>query len=969
MMLERLRILAQKTIASEAAFGAFEDLVECSALGADGPADSFLISLGNLMVISPPMLDSLRRHPEWLKWLSQKIKSPEDPAQRRRAWTSASAGPANFMESLRTFKRRECLEIAYRDISGLDAFCTTVKRLSELADWVIARALEHCWEELLRESQSPPGTLHPPSGFAVIALGKLGASELNYSSDVDLLFCRRTSDDKQELRFFTRLGERLARSLAHPGLGGFLYRVDMRLRPYGETGPLVPTLDSLATYYESWGEAWERQAMIKARHVAGDAALGRRFEVFAERFVFARQMGDSSLEEIKRVKHRSEKEYSKPGNRAHIKQGPGGIRDIEFYVQFHQLIAGPKVDAARARSTLEALAALQDAKILLEGELSQLSLAYLFLRTVEHRLQLRTFTPQATVPEVIDELELVARGLGFEDGPQKAAETFRVVLDRHRSRVREILERIYLTPGYLRLRDRDEEFAQLLSERTPKGRIRELLSGYGFNDIEKAWQNLRLMALGPDGKILPPGERRAFLEFAFPLLEVMRDSLDPDQALHKLESFAAATGNRVSFLRALASRRPHLARLSNLLALSNLSHQILTRHPEYFDSLARGIHLHEGRPMDDMHRELSERFGASPRGEGRESVIRRFRQREMIRVAYRDLAGLADSLEISAELSDLAEACVKAAADLTGPSGTAFAPDDIAPVRILAMGKLGGRQMHYSSDLDLVFLYDSPPDRLPAAERADIQQNLDARIERFLEFIAGVTTEGVAYRIDLRLRPEGSHGLLARSWPSFMDYARDHMQPWERMALVRSRMLFAPEEMSRRWQEALEQIVYSHEWDSESIEAVRHLKRRIEAEKNRESRSQIDFKYGKGGIADLEFLVQFLQLHHGRKDAKLRAPSVAAALHALGEAEVLSAAESRYLLEAHRFQRRLENHYQLMEEWAAREISRESPALVPLARSLGYKGESGEQARKQFLADWDERARFVRSVVEKYFYS
>jgi glutamate-ammonia-ligase adenylyltransferase len=340
----------------------------------------------------------------------------------------------------------------------------------------------------------------------------------------------------------------------------------------------------------------------------------------------------------------------------------------------------------------------------------------------------------------------------------------------------------------------------------------------------------------------------------------------------------------------------------------------------------------------------------------------------MIRVAYRDLAGLADSLEISAELSDLAEACVKAAADLTGPPGTPFAPDDIAPLRMLAMGKLGSRQMHYSSDLDLVFLYDSPPQRLPAGERADIQQNLDARVERFLELLAGVTTEGVAYRIDLRLRPEGSHGLLARSWPSFMDYAREHMQPWERMALVRSRMLFTPEEVTRRWQEVLEQIVYGHEWDSESMEAVRHLKRRIEREKSRESRSHIDFKYGKGGITDLEFVVQFLQLRHGKEHLAVRVPGVAAAVRALGETGALLEEESRALLETHRFQRQLENHYQLMDEWTARETSRESPALVRLARSLGYKGESGEQARRQFLADWDERARFVRRMVEKYFY-
>lgn len=901
------------------------------------------------------MRDALRCHPGWLEWLQRRLEESQPAPDLGADWDAwlAEAGPrADRVAALRAFNRRAVIEIALRDLAGLASFEETVARLSGLAAWAVSVALDSCWAEL---SPKMPAGVRQGEGFSVFALGKLGARELNYSSDVDLVFCRRTSDDEQEARFFTRLGERLVDVLGRPGPDGLLYRVDMRLRPHGATGPLVPTIDSLENYYESWGEAWERQALIKSRPICGAANLGIRFQNFAAQFVFARQMADSSLEEIKQVKHRSEKEYSVPGNRINVKQGPGGIRDIEFYVQYLQLIAGSSHPEVRVAATLEAIGALGGVKALLAGEESQLALAYVFLRNVEHRLQLRTMTPQAMIPDTGSELELLASELGFGTAGQYAVYDFMATLRGYLKRVRAILERIYLIPGHLRPGERQEEFAQLLSERTPKERVHDLLRPYGFKDTGKAWQNIRLMALGPAGRLLPPGERRAFLEIVFPMLEVLRDSYDPDQALHNLESFAAASGNRVSFLRALASRRPHLVRLANLLALSNLGHQILTRHPEYFDALARGIHLHEGRQEHDLLEELESRLRAAP-AEEQEDVLRRYRQREMVRIAYRDLADLATPLEISAELSSLAEASLRAAMNL--------ADSEPGPLWVVALGKLGSRQVHYSSDLDLLFLYDDPPPHFLPGARTELQRLQDGRVERLLELLSGVTPEGTTYKIDLRLRPEGPSGLLTRTWSSFVEHARRYMLPSERMALVRSRILTQSLEAVARWSNVLSEIVYSFSWDEESFNAVRHLKRRIETELNKESRIHLDFKFGRGGIADLEFLVQLLQVLNGRRHPSVRTPSVAAGLPALREARVIHDQECQELLAAHRFQRHVENHYQLIEEWTSREISRESPVLERLARSLGYRGE----ARKDMLTEWDRTARIVRILVDKYFY-
>jgi glutamate-ammonia-ligase adenylyltransferase len=330
----------------------------------------------------------------------------------------------------------------------------------------------------------------------------------------------------------------------------------------------------------------------------------------------------------------------------------------------------------------------------------------------------------------------------------------------------------------------------------------------------------------------------------------------------------------------------------------------------------------------------------------------------MVRITYRDLAQLAGPLEISHELSALGEACTLAAAALTRPTVVPL-EESREPMRVIGLGKLGSRQMHYGSDLDLLFLYDPPADGSPEA-RAAAQLEQDGRGERIAELLAAVTAEGVCYSVDLRLRAEGASGLLARTWESFAEYATAYMQPWERMALIRSRVLGGEDE--KRWDALRADIVYRFRWDGDAIESIRHLKKRVETEKSKETRTQLDFKYGKGGVWDLEFLVQFLQLQYGECHSQVQAPSVDDAVPALQAAGALTQGEAGTLLQAHRFLRQVENRYHLLEEWHSRELSRESPKLLRLARSLGYP------TRKAFLSEWDDHARSVRGLVEKYFY-
>ena len=317
-------------------------------------------------------------------------------------------------------------------------------------------------------------------------------------------------------------------------------------------------------------------------------------------------------------------------------------------------------------------------------------------------------------------------------------------------------------------------------------------------------------------------------------------------------------------------------------------------------------------------------------------------------------------LEIGKELTGVAEACLKAAAVFAQADREGRPGMPPAPLRIAALGKLGSRQLHYSSDLDLMFLYEEPEGAVSSELRAEVQRAQERRVERILHLLADVTAEGVAYRLDLRLRPEGSSGLLARSWTSFVDYARQFMQPWERMALLRCRMLDPSENWVHHWNTLLAEIVYDFDWNDDAVASIRHLKKRIETEKNRESRIHLDFKYGKGGIADLEFLVQFLQLLYGRKERAYapRAPPLRSRPCNGRERVSISGTRRDPVDGSSLSPAGGENRYQLMEEWGAREIARESPQLVRLARSIGITAQTRSQVREaRFLERWEDQTR------------
>ncbi|MEJ2246435.1 MAG: hypothetical protein P8Y80_10220 [Acidobacteriota bacterium] len=455
--MNRITQIAQMAFMPDRVQFIFESLLESMDIGEiEACSDSFLHDLGTLLTVSPPMLDTLRLHPEYLGWLNGQVRRfGENPAafsgpdkksyydEVWRDWERESEAGRKRFENLRALKRREYLFISFMDISGLFSFHETVARLSVLADWVVQTTLDICREELAGEEAERSGLEMPDGGFAVIAMGKLGGRELNYSSDIDLIFCRRNPTETKEADFFSKLGERMVRTLSKVGQEGFLYRVDMRLRPHGSTGPLVPTIDSLMNYYESWGEPWERQALIKARFIAGCPEAGNRFQNFVRSFTFSRQLEEAALEDVKRVKHRAEKEYAVDSG-IHLKQGPGGIRDIEFYTQFSQLTIGWKYPEVRLENTLDAIEALARMKVLFQGEESILSLAYIFLRIVEHRLQLQALTPQSILSDSSEEIELLARGLGFGKFTGSPGKDFRKILARYRSKVRSILERVYL---------------------------------------------------------------------------------------------------------------------------------------------------------------------------------------------------------------------------------------------------------------------------------------------------------------------------------------------------------------------------------------------------------------------------------------------------------------------------------------------------------------------------------------------
>jgi glutamate-ammonia-ligase adenylyltransferase len=910
----------------------------------------------------------LARRPELLRRTARSphLLRPRTESELRRSLARAAAGldpddAAGLHRLLRRFRDREVLRIALRDLRRA-RMAEVAGELSALACACLDAAIRF-HDRRLRARHGPPHGLagrEPGAGFCALAMGKLGAGELNFSSDVDLLYVYFADGETEgasrltHFAYFARLAELVTESLAKATEDGLVFRVDLNLRPDGRNGPIVNSVRAAELYYQSHGRSWERNALVKARPAAGDLATGEDLLRLLEPFVWRRSLDTEVLAEIQAMKARIDARAGAEG-RDDLKLGRGGIREAEFFVSALQLLYGGRSPEVRERAVLPALDRLLYAGIVPARDRDSLADAYLFLRRAEHRLQMVDGRQTQRMAPAGQRLAL-ARAMGFADEAR-----FEAALQGHRDRVAALFGGLLGTgTGEWAL---DPELALLGDAQVEDpARRRAIATSRGFGDADRVLAAVDALARRRT-PFAPTGDPAA----AVALLAEVLATPDPDQALTHLADFAAAIPNPEPYFRMLTEHRRVARLLLSLFGTSDFLSKRFLRHPELLDALLREDQAVSRKGAARLGRELDERLALVPADlhpdeslERRLGELRRYKNEEVLRIALHDIAGALGPGEVAAQLTDLAEASLCRALALAEEEAAAKGRSPPSRLCVVAMGKLGGRELGYHSDLDLVFLYRGGPN----AEYVRLAQ-------RFLAFLQMPLREGLLYKTDTRLRPSGNRGALVSSAEGFARYhlggegsPQVQSQLWERQALLRARCVAGDEPLFEELRGVvLDRVLWSPPADRAAMAAeIRRMRERIEVEVGRESQKGLNPKAGRGGLVDVEFAAQFLQLAHGHGCPALRTPNTPAALARAREAGLTSDRVALALSRGYDFLRRLETRLRIVHDYSVDHLPPPGRALAQLARRLGYYG---EDPGARLLADYERVTGQVRAAFEE----
>ena len=905
--------------------------------------------LAQILGTSPFLSEILIRNPGYLDWLRRELDAP--PPDRRafeheiHRLFGDGRDPARQVDGLKRLQRREMLRVAGRDLFGMldrETLTTTTAQLSDLADAIVDGAVRIATEEQTARGGPLGGR------FAVIGMGKLGGGDLNYSSDIDLIYVYDAPDDEVAALHprYQKLGRRLTGLLSEHTGEGYLYRVDMRLRPMGQRGALVYSLRQAAQYYETLGETFERFALLKARPIAGDRELGARFVELVQPFVYRKYLDHAAIEELVRYKARADRAHARHGDLdRNVKEGRGGIREIELFAQVFQLIHGGERPALRTGHTLTALEQLGSAGFIGPDVERDLSAAYIFLRNVEHGLQVAEGQQTHSLSGTERGLLALARRLGFDD-----VETLTAVLERHRERVHAVYADLFHDASSDEARGGRDMFRLLAGEMSDEdGRSR--LADAGIENPQGALDTIRALDAAPEqGRA---SARNLLANLLAAILSGETPLAAPGQVLIRLEQVVSNVGAPGALFRTLLEDVVLRDRLLTGLDAGELFAARLSAYPELLDFLARAALEPEA-----FRGAVTEAFGAVVAGEGdvdsRLDPFRRVKVIEEFKVlaewlSARRLDLLNDRLSLVADCAVAAAA--RAAARERPPDPDAADPE--AGWTVIALGKLGSRELTVHSDLDLVFVYDGETTDAPRFER---HQKFVRAIH---DLLSRKTGAGFAYEFDARLRPEGKMGALAIPFPAFERYLRDRAEIWERMAWTRRRPAGGDAALGTRVQEAVDRFVYGP-WTPDVPAYARHVRSRIERELAREaSGDHLDLKRGRGGLADIDFLLQVLQIREGAGREQFRVAGTRALLATLPETAFLRPGEADTLRDAYGFLRELETVLRIHTNAGGGTIPTDPAALEPIARRL-REAASGEE----LLARYREVTAEVRAIYE-----
>jgi glutamate-ammonia-ligase adenylyltransferase len=902
----------------------------CENLGDENPVteEALLAETQRVLALSDFVSQSLQRNTALLTEListSDLFNSYSEGhyAEHLTAFLEGCSDEKLLGELLRKYRRREMVRIAWRDLAGRADLIETTADLSHLADACLEITLQRLYEWHCVQWGTPFSVDGEQQRLVVIGMGKLGAYELNFSSDVDLIFSyaedgetkggRRTLSNQE---FFIKLGQTLIRTLDATTAYGFVFRVDMRLRPFGESSALAISFDGMENYYQVHGREWERYAMIKARVVAGDHAAGAELMARLKPFVYRKYVDFGAFESLREMKGMIAREVKRKGMDDNVKLGAGGIREVEFIGQAFQLIRGGREPTLQRRRILTVLEALRGFDLLPDFVVDELVTAYTFLRNTEHRIQ--EWAEQQTHMLPTDELgqARLACGMGYASWAQ-----YEPVLRKYMRRVHEHFEQVFAAPQTEHAENDAQDLTGIWQGSVDDEPALATMKQLGYTQGEEM---LRLLAQVRDGRSFQAmsAHGRMRMDHLMPLLlGAVAGSRQPDETLSRLLQLLEAIGRRSAYLALLVENPMALSQLVHLCSASPWIASHLSRFPQLLDELLDPRTLYSPPKRDELANEVRQRLLHIPVEdlEAQMEALRHIKQAHVLRVAAADVMEAVPLMVVSDHLTDIAEVMVEAAFDLAwrhlvARHGRPESCDERVcdtGFAVIAYGKMGGLELGYGSDLDIVFLHSRESEgKATGGDRPLDNAVFYARLaQRMIHILNTRTAAGELYEIDTRLRPSGASGLLVSSVDAFGDYQRAQAWTWEHQALVRARFVNGDAGIAEAFNTVRHDILTTKRDHEKLRQEVREMREKMRTSVSKGTDELFDLKQGHGGIADIEFMVQYHLLAHAHEYPQLieysdniRQLAALARCGLLSEAQVetLTNAYRRYRASGHR---------------------------------------------------------------------
>jgi glutamate-ammonia-ligase adenylyltransferase len=905
---------------------------------------------------SEALSDHLARHPDQWRELDDptlECSRPAAYAVREAVLRALGADPgdpvpvaqgddAALVDVLRVEYRRVLLRLAARDLAHGTGVDDVAAELSDLAAATLEGGLA-----IARQRMGEKALL---ARLAVVAMGKCGAHELNYVSDVDVIFVYEAADeagdDHAANRAASQLAAHLMRICSEPTAEGEIWPVDANLRPEGKSGPLVRTLASHQGYYEKWAKTWEFQALLKARPVAGDIELGREYVEMVAPLVWSAAERDGFVEDTQAMRRRVLDHIPSKEAERQLKLGAGGLRDVEFAVQLLQMVHGRADDTIRAPTTLSALADLTRGGYIGREDGEQLHDAYAFLRTLEHRMQLHRLRRTHVIPDDPDALRRLGRSMGHLKSPVDALAK---ELEHHRREVRRLHQKLFYRPLLAAVAQLPGDQARLSADAA-----RDRLAALGYADPRAALRHLEALT---SGVTRSANIQRTLLPV---LLEWFADGPDPDAGLFGFRRISEALGETPWYLTTLRDEGEVAQRLARVLSTSRYATSLLEREPQGVRMLGQSL-----APLDAESLTSEMRAAAARRDDAEKAVraVRAVRRRELFRIASGDLLGLTDVEDVGAGLSRLTDATLEVTLEVVGESVRRAKGLDQAPTRmaLVAMGRYGGFELSYGSDADVLFVHE-PVTGADGHEAATYAQAVANELRRLL----ALPGTDPALVVDADLRPEGKQGALVRTLDSYAAYYEKWSAVWEAQALLRADAVVGDTDLCRRFEELVDPLRYPEGGISEDdVIEVRRIKARVDEERlPRGADRKTHLKLGRGGLADIEWTVQLLQMRYAGQVPGLRTSRTLPALAAAQEAGLLAAEDAALLAQAWRRVSRTRNAVTLVRGTLSDQVPSDLRERAAVAAILGY----AEGTSEQMVDDHLRMTRLAHAVVERVFW-